>query len=112
MVKKETFELVVVIVNSGFSETVMAAAREAGARGGSITHCRGTSNTALEKKFGVFVTPEKEMILIVIPTELRDNILTSVYKAAGNDGTGKCVAFSLPVSSTVGIKSALEKIKK
>ena len=36
------FELIVVLVNSGFSEIVMDAAREIGARGGTIVRARGT----------------------------------------------------------------------
>ena len=37
-------EVILCIVNNGFSEAVMDAAREAGARGGTIIHARGTAN--------------------------------------------------------------------
>lgn len=102
--KKSDFQLIMIIVNSGFSETIMNAAREAGARGGTITHCRGTSNESLEKKYGVYLTPDKEMILIVVKNDICDDVLKAVYGAAGKDNPGQCIAFSLPVDNVVGMK--------
>ena len=43
------FELIVCIVNSGFAEEVMNAARECGARGGTIVNARGTAREEAEK---------------------------------------------------------------
>ena len=37
-----TYELVVCIINAGFSQNVMEAARAAGAKGGTILRARGT----------------------------------------------------------------------
>ena len=102
--KKIGFQLIIVIVNSGFSEIIMNAARDAGARGGTITHCRGTSNEALEKKYGVYLTPDKEMILIVVKNAICDDILKAVYEASGKNNPGQCIAFSLPVENVVGMK--------
>ena len=42
------YELVVCIVNAGFSENVMTAARAAGAKGGTIIRARGSANPASE----------------------------------------------------------------
>lgn len=102
--KNTEFQLIICIINAGFSETVMDAAREAGARGGSITHCRGTSNAQMEKKYGVYVTPEKEMVWIVTKSEETDKILTAIHASAGKDNPGKLIAFSLPVENVVGMK--------
>ena len=41
-------ELIMCIVNTGFSETVMEAAKDAGARGGTILNGRGTANKEAE----------------------------------------------------------------
>ena len=38
------FELVLCIVNAGFSQNVMEAARSAGAKGGTILRARGSAN--------------------------------------------------------------------
>lgn len=97
------FELVVVIVNSNYSEIAMNAAREEGARGGTIVHARGTGTKTMEEKYGIIITPEKDLLLILVSEEIRDKILNAVYKAVGLATDGQGIAFSLPVSEVVGI---------
>ena len=97
------FELIVVIVNANYSEIAMNAAREEGARGGTIVHARGTGTKAMEEKYGIIITPEKDMILILASKDIRDKILNSVYKAVGLATDGQGIAFSLPVSEVVGM---------
>lgn len=98
------YELVIVVVNSGFSEVAMNAAREEGAHGGTIIHARGAGTKAMEEKYGIIITPEKEMILIVVNKNIKDKILAAVYKAAGLATDGQGIAFSLPVSNVAGLK--------
>ena len=54
------YELIVCIVNAGFSELVMDAAKEVGARGGTVIHAKGTANKDAEKYFKITIQPEKE----------------------------------------------------
>ena len=98
------FELIVVLVNSGFSEIVMDAAREVGARGGTIVRARGTGTKDMEKRYNIVITPDKEMILILVKETIRDQMLSAIYKAAGLGTDGQGIAFSLPVNDVVGIK--------
>lgn len=105
-------ELVITICNAGFSEVVMDAAKEAGARGGTVTRARGTTSQVAEKRFGVYVTPDKEMVLIVVPVKIRDKVLTAIYNAVSQGKPGNCVCFSLPVENTVGIRFVDEIEKK
>ena len=46
-------EVIYCIVNSGFSDAVMDAAREFGAGGGTVIHARGTANLEAEKLFNI-----------------------------------------------------------
>lgn len=94
---------IICIVNLGFTDLVMSAAKAAGARGGTVLNARGTGNKDMEKYFGVIVTPEKEIVLIVVENEIRDKILLAVNKSAGMDTKGQGIAFALPVSDVVGI---------
>ena len=41
-------EVILCIVNAGFSDDVMEAAREFGARGGTVIRARGTANPEAE----------------------------------------------------------------
>ena len=98
------FELIVVLVNSGFSEVVMDAAREVGARGGTIIRARGTGTKDMEKRYNIVITPDKEMILILSKVTIRDQMLAAIYKAAGLGTDDQGIAFALPVNDVVGIK--------
>lgn len=100
----EKFELIIVMVNSGFSEVVMDAAREEGARGGTIVHARGTGNKEISKLHDIVITPDKEMILILVNNKIKDKVLSAIYKAAGLASDGQGIAFSIPVNDVVGLK--------
>ena len=103
---KYTHEAIFCIVNSGYSEAVMDAAKKFGARGGTVLNARGTAKKDAEKFFGVTVQPEKEIVMIVVPHNCKDKILHVLYKEVGLDSAGQGIAFSLPVDSVVGIASA------
>lgn len=94
---------IVCIVNLGFTDLVMSVAKAAGARGGTILNARGTGNKDIEKYFGVTVTPEKEIVVIIAETEMRDKLLLAVNKSAGMDTKGQGIAFAIPVSDCVGM---------
>ena len=105
-------ECIVCIVNTGFSESVMDAARECGARGGTVIHGRGTANQEAEQFFGISIQPDKEIVLLVVPHELTDPILHALYRAVGLKTPGQGIAFSLPVDAVVGMSDAETKEKK
>jgi hypothetical protein len=98
------FELVICIVNAGFSQIVVEAARKAGARGGTILRARGSANPEAEEFFGVTIQPDKELVLILVPASIKDEVLTTVYKESGLSQEGQGIAFSLPVERTTTIR--------
>jgi len=95
-------ELILCIINNGFSDLVMDAAKREGATGGTIFHARGTGNKEIEKFFGISVSPEKEVVLIVVPREKKDAIVSAIYKDAGLDTKGQGIIITLPVSDFIG----------
>lgn len=97
------FELVVCIVNEGFAETVMNAARTQGAKGGTIIGARGSANPEAEIKFNITIEPHKEIVMIVVKKEYSDNVLKAIYDRAGLGTDGAGIAFTLPVDETLGI---------
>ncbi len=99
------FELVICIVNAGFSQNVVEAARKAGARGGTIIRARGSANPEAEEFFGVTIQPDKELVLILVPAAIKDDVLTTVYKESGLSQEGQGIAFSLPVERTTAIRT-------
>ena len=99
----DKYELIIAMVNTGFTELVMDAARENGAQGGTVVHARGTGNKDMEKRFGVVITPDKEMVLILVNSKITDDVLTAIYERAGLRTKGQGIAFSLPVEDAVGL---------
>jgi nitrogen regulatory protein PII len=98
-----THELIMCIVNAGFSETVMEAAKDAGARGGTVLSGRGTANKEAESFFHIAVQPEKEVVMILVDAKIKDAVLHALYQKAGLDTMGQGIAFSLPVDNVVGL---------
>ena len=79
------------------------AAKELGAKGGTVIHARGTANSEAEKLFQITVQPEKEIVMILVPKDLKDSILHSIYKAVGLNTPGQGIAFTVPVTAAVGL---------
>ena len=99
------YEVIFCIVNAGFSDSAMDAAKKCGARGGTVIHARGTANVEAEKVFGITVEPDKEIVMILVPTSIKANVLHALYKEAGLDTAGQGIAFALPVDSVVGLST-------
>ena len=102
--KDTTHELLVVIANQGYSNLIMEAAKSAGAGGGTVIHARGTGMERAESFFGVSLASEKEIIFIVSRTGQRNGIMKAVMKDAGMESKAKSIIFSLPVTSTAGLR--------
>jgi nitrogen regulatory protein PII len=102
-------QVIFCIVNSGYSEAVMDAAKKFGARGGTVIDARGTASKEAETFFGVTVEPEKEIVMILVPTKRRDKILEAIYDEVGLATAGQGIAFSIPVDGVVGLSEETEE---
>ena len=103
------FKCILAIVNNGFSEVAMDAAKACGAKGGTILHGRGTISKDAEKFFNISIQPEKEIVMILAPNNLIDGILKGLYDAVGTSTPARGIAFALPVDEVVGISSGNKK---
>ena len=84
----------------------MDAAKEFGARGGTVIRARGTANAEAEKLFQIAIQPEKEIVMILVDSAIKNDILHALYRAVGLKTPGQGIAFSLPVDEVVGLSSA------
>ena len=100
------YEVILVIVNAGFADDVMSAARECGAKGGTVINARGTAKEEAEKAYGIVIAPEKEIVLILVDKDVKESILHAVYKKVGLNTPGQGIAFSLPVDDVIGLTSS------
>ena len=96
-------EVIFCIVNAGFSDEVMDAAREYGARGGTVIRARGTAGQEAEKLFNIAIQPEKEIVMILVDKKIKNDILHALYKAVGLNTPGQGIAFTVPAVDVVGL---------
>ena len=108
---KKGYKCILAIVNNGFSEVAMDAAKACGARGGTVLHGRGTISKDAEKFFNISIQPEKEIVKILAKNELIDSILKGLYNAIGTSTQAQGIAFALPVDEVIGIDNNLN-VKK
>lgn len=102
--KNTDFELLITIANAGHIETIMDAARSAKAPGGTVIHAKGTGAEHARKFLGISLAEEKEMIFIVVRSEQKNVIMRAIMEQAGIKTRAGGIVFSLPVTSTAGLR--------
>ena len=99
------YALLVAILEAGNTDLVMDAAREAGARGGTVVHAKGTIGSMMRKFLGVTIAEEKEMILILTSQADKSALMKAIMEKAGIASSAHTILFSLPVDSIAGLRS-------
>jgi nitrogen regulatory protein PII len=97
------FKLVAAIVPKGAAGRVMDAAKEAGAEGGTILLARGTGVHEARRFFGLSMSTERELLLILIDQERAQGVLNSMVRAGRLDEPARGMAFVLSVDEVKGI---------
>ena len=99
------FKLIIAFVEDSKTEEVMQAAREAGATGATvINNARGEGLEASHTFFGLSLTTQRDVLLLLVETHLSRHILEHIGEVGEFDakpGTG--IAFMLDVEDAVGV---------
>ena len=96
--KETSRDMITVIVNKGYADDVMFAARKSGATGGTVINARGTAREDDEKFFGVHIVPEKDMLVIVVEHDKKEAVLSAIKEVKCLKEPGMGIAFSSPVT--------------
>lgn len=91
------YELITIIVNSGFADQVMDAARHAGATGGTVINARGTAREEDARFFGITIVPEKELVMVLSPRGESQRIMESIRNEFQQAEPGIGIVFRMPV---------------
>ena len=51
-----------------------------------------------------FADTVKEIVMLLVPKEIKDDVLRYIYDFAGLNTEGQGIAFSMPVEKAVGLK--------
>ncbi len=98
MAESRNQELITVILNRGYADDAMAAARKAGAGGGTVVNARGTAREDDSQFFGMHIVPEKEMLMIVVDHDKKDAVLESIRTLPCLSQPGSGIAFCTGVN--------------
>ncbi len=99
------YDLVSVIVEQGGMDVVMTAAKSAGASGGTVLHSRSIAGEDAEKFFGGTLQPEKEIIMILVPHDIKKEVMQAISHSAGINTPYKGILISTPVDDVMGLRS-------
>ncbi|MGI6082879.1 MAG: P-II family nitrogen regulator [Limnochordia bacterium] len=98
------YNVIFAIVDQGKSEAVIDSATQAGAKGGTIIHGRGSGFHTARKIFGMEIEPEKEIVMIVSESTLTEAIVGSIREDLDIDAPGKGILFVQDIKDVYGIR--------
>ncbi len=101
--EESMFKKLTVVVNRGMAEDVMDIARKSGVKGGTIIRGRGTGSEFTAKLFGMEIEPEKELVIILMPSDLIDKVVSDLYQELELENPGNGILFVESVAEVRGL---------
>ncbi|MDX9871651.1 MAG: P-II family nitrogen regulator [Clostridia bacterium] len=99
------YTLILAIVNRGYDDMVMAAAKEAGATGGTLLDARGMGYENAEKFLGISIQAEKTILFILCNKADKHAIMQAINQSAGIKTEARGIILSLAVEDVLGLRS-------
>ena len=93
--------LILVTCSRGCTEAVMETAKQAGARGGTVFKARWTGVEDMEQSYGLSLNEEREIVAIVVPTEIRNAVMEAVNAQHGLKSESEGMMCSLGIDHMV-----------
>ena len=100
---EEGYELIITIVNKGWSEKVIKVSRQAGARGATVLHARGSGLHDITSFLGIAIEPEKELVLNVVTADMSEAIVTAISEAIDLKNPGTGISMIIPLRGVTGL---------
>lgn len=97
------YSLILISVNRGFTDAVMQTAKKAGATGGTVIRARLAEATTIEAYADTKLNEEREIVSILAPDSVRNQILEDVNSEFGLKSEAQGTVFSVPVDKVFKI---------
>lgn len=94
-----------VSVASGYSDEVIDAARDAGAKGGTVLRGRQRNSERMSQHLGISMQEERDFVMMVIPREKKGEIMSAISSSCGLKSEARGVIVSLPVDEVIGLET-------
>jgi len=106
------FKLLIVFVEDSKTEAILQAARDAGATGCTVVnHARGEGYEAPKSFFGLALTSQRDVVLLLVEEHLSREILEHIGTVGGfDDEPGTGLAIQLDVEDAIGVLTQAERI--
>ena len=105
------FKLIIATVKTDVTDSIVDAAKEAGATGATIIPSRGTGIHEAKTFFGLTLEAQTDSVLFLLEEHLVDQVMNAIYEAGHFEKPGTGIAFVLPVDQAVGLESQVESFK-
>lgn len=103
MGEESMYKKLTVVVNRGMAEDVMDIARKSGVKGGTVMHGRGTGSEYTETLLGMEIEPEKELVVILMPSNLIEKVVNDLCRELHLDNPGNGIMFVEPILEVRGL---------
>ncbi|MFH5881852.1 P-II family nitrogen regulator [Liberiplasma polymorphum] len=103
------YQCIITVTKRGLGSDVVDASRRNGAQGGTILHGRGTSDAEIKKIFGMFIEPEKELVITVVEATKTKKVTEGIRNAVELDKPGRGILFVVDLDDVVGISKITDK---
>jgi nitrogen regulatory protein PII len=106
------FKLIMVFIESNETESVLAAAREAGATGSTVIgQARGEGAEKSRTFFGLALEAQRDVILLLVEEHLCRTILETIARVGHfEERPGSGIAIQVDVEDAVGISHQIRKL--
>lgn len=106
------FKLIIAFVDDITTDTILDAAREAGATGATvINHARGEGLKKKKTFMGLGLDVQRDVILWLVEEHMSRHILETICEVGGfNTNPGQGIAIQIDVEDAVGVAHQVEKL--
>ena len=105
------FKLIIALVDDEHTDSVMEAARKAGATGATmVSHARGEGIEQVKTFFGLTLETQRDMLLFLVEEHLSRGILETIEKVGRLEQKGTGIAFQLDVEDAVGVTHQVQAL--
>ena len=107
------FKLIIATVKTDVTDSIVDAAKAAGATGATITPSHGTGIHEAKTFFGLSLDTQRDMILLLVEEHMARNILEEVAEAGDFESKpGSGIAIQLDVEDAVGVTGQVAKLQE
>ncbi len=101
-IKGKDVDLITVVVQRGKGDLIVRKALKVGAGGATIWFGRGSGIRERLGLLGIAISPEKEVVMIITPREITDDVFQAVVKAGKLHLPGQGIAYVTELRRVAG----------